>query len=473
MRHCGPGLVYIQSRPLVLCVHSPSASFPCDEVERRYFELFREQLAFNFCGYFETLFWTQLVPQECHHEPAIRYAIFALAALCKSSTCNVDTAIVTDEHLNFAFVQYGKAVCSLRQSLAEDSSRVRLALIASVLFGCFESFYGKWQTAAQHVYSGLNILKRLQRTSNDKTCKWQTAAQSLATVEPVISQALGHLNLKLLIISFLAMSPLYDYPFDDSEDQAVEDQAMIQQLPGRFTTLGDAFPSAISLSMSSLLHLRRSGKYTNGEPLQLATAREQESLSTAVDRWLKAFRPILTEASQNLTSRKHLGALQLQICLLTSKISMSTSIYRDEMMFDKFTRQFQYIVSISRHVLEKDQEFRASSGPKTQFSMGLIMSLYYTATRCRDSSVRRDAIAILKELPRRNGVWDSWQAAKAAEWIVSIEEEGCDSNGFIPEEWRVRMTSLNVEMRNGGRVSVECMQGSVDHMLKLRKADLL
>jgi hypothetical protein len=269
------------------------------------------------------------------------------------------------------------------------------------------------------------------------------------------------------------MNPLYDYPFDDINDQAIDDQAMMQNWPGGFTSVIEAFPSALSLITSSLLLLRRCAKYTIGETLPPSTAREQATLTTVLARWNKAFHPILMEARQNMTSRLHLKALELHISVVAAEIIVSSTIYREEIMFDKFTPQFQYISSTCRCVLEKEPELQASGDPKSQFSGGLIMLLYYAATRCRDPAVRWDAIAVLKEWPSRHGIWDSWQAAKVAEWIVSIEELGCDSDGFIPEERRVRITSLNVEIHGGGRVTVECTQGSVHHVLKHWKVDLL
>lgn len=479
MRRGSPGLDYIQHQPPALYIHNPSASLPCDEIERRYFELFHEEIRINFCGYFGTPFWTQLVSRECHHEPAIRHAIFAFAALCKSSRCNGDTAIVPDEHLNFALVQYGKAVRSLRQNLAEGVSCVRLALIASVLFGWFESFYGNWKSAAQQIRGGLNILRHLKGASNINTRKQRMAAQGLNSIDPELSHALGCLRVHLIL--FLAMNPLHDYPFDDSEDQAIEDQAiedeaMMQNCPSWFATLNEAFPSALSISMRSILLLRRCSKYTNSEPselLRFSITRQQENLSRAVDQWNKAFHPILIDARQNMISRTHLKVLELHISIVTAKIIILTNIYREEITFDKYTLQFQYIVSISRRILEKEQEFRVLTDPKAQLNVGMIMALYYTATRCRDPFVRRDAIAVLKEWPSRYGIWDSWQAAKVAEWILRIEEEGCDSYRFIPEERRVRMTSLNMEVHSGGRISVECTQGPAEHVLKLWKADLL
>jgi hypothetical protein len=104
--------------------------------------------------------------------------------------------------------------------------------------------------------------------------------------------------------------------------------------------------------------------------------------------------------------------------------------------------------------------------------MGLIMTLYYVATRCRDSLIRRDAIAILREFPCKNGIWDSLQAAKVAEWIVNIEEEGSAGNIPIPEAARVRMNSLKVISQDAG-IDVECIQGSPDGISKLRMANLV
>ena len=57
--------------------------------------------------------------------------------------------------------------------------------------------------------------------------------------------------------------------------------------------------------------------------------------------------------------------------------------------------------------------------------MGLTVSLFYTATRCRDASVRREIIAILRKWPCMDGIWDSLQAANVAEWTFSIEERSC------------------------------------------------
>jgi hypothetical protein len=78
------------------------------------------------------------------------------------------------------------------------------------------------------------------------------------------------------------------------------------------------------------------------------------------------------------------------------------------------------------------------------------MSIYVVATRCREPFIRRDAIAPLREWPSKNGIWDSLHIAQVAEWIMGIEEEVARGSNNIPEEARVRMSSLKVTTRRGG-----------------------
>lgn len=191
-----------------------------------------------------------------------------------------------------------------------------------------------------------------------------------------------------------------------------------------------------------------------------------------VDQWNTAYEPIFLELCQNPVGREYLGALHVQICMCKCEIMVATTMSETELVFDNFTAKFQRITYFARYVLQKDQEIRDPDSPRLQYGMGLIMALFYAATRCRDFTVRREAIDILREWPCTNGIWHSLQAAKVAEWIASIEEEYCVGLECIPEGCRVKMQSLKVFLQKGS-IIVECMQPSVDiGVLKLRKANL-
>jgi hypothetical protein len=51
-----------------------------------------------------------------------------------------------------------------------------------------------------------------------------------------------------------------------------------------------------------------------------------------------------------------------------------------------------------------------------------VTPLYVCATRCRESSTRRQAIFLLSYCQRREGLWDSELAGRIANRIVRIEE---------------------------------------------------
>jgi hypothetical protein len=454
----GRDLVPIQPRPLQL-IASPQDPFSYDEVEGRYYRLFHEKLAFDLSGYFEAPFWTRLIPQQCHHEPAIKDAIFALSALYKSAiSSKTNTANFDDEHIKFALVKQSHAISSLRKTLSSGQPQMRLALVGSLLFSCFESFHGDWETATQQVYSGLNILKRL---SEDER---RNATHGLADIG--VEVGLTFRRLEMQILSFLAMNPMLEHSFNDKNVEEIK-----LDVPEQFTTFNEAFTAATNLAVSILRHSRASARYGEDSGSRDLIEQQQHSLQGRMIQWNKAYEPVFLEVCQNTIGREYLGALQLRICMWKCEIMVATSMSNKEVVFDSFTSQFQRITHFARHLLRKDQEVRESVGPRLQYGMGLIMALFYTATRCRDVSVRREAIAILREWPCTNGIWHSLQAAKVAEWIANIEEECYGGLEFIPEDRRVNLQSLKVSLQKG-LISVECMQYSVNGVVEPRRANL-
>ncbi|MCJ1419896.1 hypothetical protein MMC32_006252 [Xylographa parallela] len=454
----GRDLVPIRSRPLQL-IASPSDPFLYNEVEGRYYRLFHEKLAFDLSGYFEAPFWTRLIPQQCHHEPAIKDAIFALSALYKSAISSKTTTVnLNDEHVEFALVKQSHAISSLRKTLSGGQPQMRLALVGSLLFSCFESFHGNWETATQQVYSGLNILKRL---SEDER---RNATIGLADIGLEVD--LTFRRLEMQILSFLAMNPMLEHPFNDMNVEEIK-----LDMPSQFTSFNEAFTAATNLAVSILRHSRASARCGDDSGSRDLIEQQQQCLQGQMDQWNKAYEPVFLKVCQNPVGREYLGALQLRICMWKCEIMIATSMFNTEVVFNSFTAQFQRITHFARHLLRKDQEVRESVGPRLQYGMGLIMALFYTATRCRDVSVRREAIAILREWPCTNGIWHSLQAAKVAEWIASIEEKCCGRPEFVPEDCRVKLQSLKVSLQKGV-IAVKCMQYCANGTLEPRRANL-
>lgn len=86
------------------------------EQERRSFHYFCDRTAPELCGFFDCSFWSKLVLQASHGEPAIRHSIIALGSLhesFESGGAKSLTAAEADAHRIFSLQEYGKAVQSL------------------------------------------------------------------------------------------------------------------------------------------------------------------------------------------------------------------------------------------------------------------------------------------------------------------------------------------------------------------------
>lgn len=392
------------------------------------------------------------MPQQCHHEPAIRHAILALSAMYSFRAARIALAPESDSHLKFALVQQNKAISSLQKHMTLENPQSRLILIACLLFACVESFHDNLNTTARQVTSGLALLKYWRNEENKKR------KEDLAVFDNEVRNALARFELQ--IRSYLILNPLFsDFTLDDME------AAELQDLPDTFAELGQQ-PRRLSNASDFLRYLRKSPRYMESEVDMAIFEPYHQRIGQQLKEWKTEYLEIFrnTQANQNVNGRAYLGAMHLVTCLVTFEIMFCTSLTKSESVFDDFTDQFTQIVTWYRFLGEKESELRRSLGMvgslRTQFGMGTIMPLYFTATRCRDLTVRRDAIAVLKDFPSKNGMWDSLMTARVAEWVVEREEKAKVKSGgrIVPEEGRVRASTLKMDLRKG-EIYVECMQG--------------
>ena len=104
---------------------------------------------------------------------------------------------------------------------------------------------------------------------------------------------------------------------------------------------------------------------------------------------------------------------------------------------DLYTPVWDEVISIAEDLQH------TQSKQKHQFTLDstLIAPLYEVARHCREPALRRRAIALLREHPTREGLWDSLIAAQAAERQIELEEQAVKgpvmSAADIPRESRV------------------------------------
>lgn len=160
-------VVPIKPRIPSVSIYNPSVSIHTSEDESRYFQVFMDHSANELSGFLDPSFWTRLVLQESHIVPPIRHAVIAIGALNKSLESaprpnlkvNIIQSIDKKHHEN-AVLQYLKAIQALNNYITEsDSPQLRTALVACLLFICFETFQGSYASSVQQTYGGLKILR--------------------------------------------------------------------------------------------------------------------------------------------------------------------------------------------------------------------------------------------------------------------------------------------------------------------------
>lgn len=294
-----------------------------------------------------------------------------------------------------------------------------MALMSCVLFVCFDSLTGQFDSAITHLHSGFEIL------------------QNCPALDALFYRIFVRLGLQAMF--FVDTRTLNTNRRGErvhmwkmcSEDQTV---------PAEFTSLKQARNTLIDIFDGGMHYF-----YGNPEPAdpdpkeEIQTWRDMERLPgpnrgqaeqvMKLQSWAKAFDIFLKHESVSLTSRDLRGATLLKIHhyvamnLLHAKLAWMTSVV--------FIDNYRRIVSLCQSLVKAEL-----SGYRVDFSsdLGIVPVLYYVSLNCRVVEIRLQALEMLEATPRREGMWDSRVAsliirrAMALEEMASLPHQGWRTN---------------------------------------------
>jgi hypothetical protein len=207
-------------------------------------------------------------------------------------------------------------------------------------------------------------------------------------------------------------------------------------IPESFTTLSQAQKS-LNNQLHFMLHYEheawarikaaRERHDDSTEELQRMFLEVQASHRAQLDRWLLTLNSYLTDYSIMMGSKELRGAVVLKIHHITCKILLEATLFDHETEFDALIDDFERIVVLAGTLTNVPSSTpRSGRKPAYAFDMGVLPSLYYTAVRCRDPTIRRKALALLSASPRREGIWDSEILAAIVRWVIAEEESSLD-----------------------------------------------
>jgi hypothetical protein len=168
------------------------------------------------------------------------------------------------------------------------------------------------------------------------------------------------------------------------------------------------------------------------EPIDLKSPEEittikaewREQTLAIYDQYNASFRSFLALQGPKLNKSEWKGVKVLQIhhCVAFMSVNIGKAMMDDETVWDPHVPVFEKMVSLADEVVLLECSEQAP--PVFSIDMGIIGPLYEVASKCRDPTIRRRAINIMKDAPRQEGIWNSSLVARVAERVVEIEEEG-------------------------------------------------
>ncbi|KAF7197767.1 Aspercryptin biosynthesis cluster-specific transcription regulator atnN [Pseudocercospora fuligena] len=385
--------------PISKLVTDPAFS---DVLEKRYFQFFRHRTVISTNSMIDSRFWDRTVPQACHSVPAIKHAILALASWhqLSNSPNDLQHRYYADRQYQLALQEAKFMVSSAKESDVHDVDKL---LIACIVFICFEGVRGDYAASALHMDNGRAICKQYAK-------RLRSSGRRNDLVE--IQQALARLDLPA--VAFSDVSSPYHYTLEDFLDT---DPVL---MPWQFQDVAEAKVPLIDLSRMMLVighYLDRA--YFKGDDAEAARLQaEKDNCAERIELWKKYF----DQVAHNANPDSRLLVLNLQQWYHGIQAVSKAESVGPETRWDAVNDHFTAIVEIGEKIIERLLPVEGEIS--FSYDLGYTISTFLTATRCRDPQIRRRALAILRAIPRQEGVWASLPAAAIAERWMRIEEEG-------------------------------------------------
>jgi len=394
-------------------------------------------------GCFKSRLWSSTIPQLSTVEPAVRYAALAVGALATAAFPlrlagpAVDAA--GDAHYGHALAFFGRALRLVGTERRPDpEARVRAAVLACLLFVCFETLHDHRAAAVRHINHGLQILEhflasRAPPAAASGFSAVTTRSPSPYVLEDEVMQAFQRLDVQASSMGLWRPRRAGSTAAVDRAPPA-DPRAVV---PGAFADLEEArrwwdpvqrwlqeYPRQTRLRLERERALRRRGDADELDLCDLPAARTLQARYLGyLEAWHGGFVPLhaaaVRDRGNNGGEGPYLQALSLRLQYLVQWIGVQTVWHSDYRMMHRLTAHFREVNRLAAELLPRLREgggvFTLDNGPCT--------ALFFTALKCRDAAVREEGIALLERYPRKDGFWDTRALAAVARRNRAVELE--------------------------------------------------
>lgn len=392
-------------------------------------------------------FAQSLAPQLSQQYPAVRFALLSVAARTQAAAFRWDKRRQRTEAIEYkssALVYYNQAIQHLTNP-AKTKLPPEVYLVCGLLFAATESWPHVHMAPAVHVLTAFRLIL------------WGTSTLP-DSVKDSLFPFLLHMGRKTLAFSD------DDIPSDLSA--AMRYYLWTHQkpdpIPPTFTSTNQAWAAIETLQyyVSVLTYPDpHFNELARPDALTYSTA-----LSTALHR---------TNLELPLDSHLRHQYRTLLLHHRTLDLMLNTTLHPSEQLYDLFTDDFTHILSECEALLAlRSHPTSTNNIPSPQHqpwhpTLGLLPPLFFTATRCRVSTLRHRAIRALHASRRREREWNSCIATLLARVVVAEEErhialsspKTSEVGEVVTIQHRVRIEEVKFD-REEERMVVKLVNGS-------------
>jgi hypothetical protein len=466
-------------QPNGLAVHRLSPTPSQTSNEGRSVDFFRTKVAMKLGGFFDSSFWSRDVLQAAHDEPSIRHAVVALASLSETMLRSNRECQYENENNwenedgkerplsrsrspapgTFAVRQHAKAVSTLQKSMQDGRrSSPAIVLITCALFICFEMFQNSYEAALRQMSSGVFVF-----------CDWyskQRIAAGTASPQPAdLAYQLEKIfqGLILQIILFI------DTNIQDWQFLVPAFTPAMPSMPSVFKSIDEA-RDCLNACRCSVYHGTMTSHFQGLEEQAVGNGKSEDDVHSPepcqvgegpIREWALAFEAFMRNPKNILSPGEQRAAILLEIQHIVGSIHAGVGIFRQETIFDLFEPSFSQIVSLASRLVRGTGESPQDLEPTfPAFDMGILPPLYFVASRCRDPSIRRQALLLLRQGPSQEGIWHRGMLSNIAERIMNLEEADCVygfAGSSVDISASARISVLNAKIDSARRtVALHC-----------------
>ncbi|KAF2093268.1 hypothetical protein NA57DRAFT_48940 [Rhizodiscina lignyota] len=375
-------------------------------------------------GYFDSEFWKKLIPQMSLSEPSIQHAVAAISEYHRSMESTAFPSLTnTAQQSRLALKESNEAMRSLSSRIAKDPNSNLVPLVACLLFTCMEFLKGSNENAMMHMANGFNILNAVRaqyRVDGDNSNG--PLSSDHEDIERHIVPVFQRLNLLCLlfgrVIPFHALKPLEI------------------SIPA-YTCMDDARKRLYEITNTVVRFIRISASKADTGAVSFDDIIERVKLERMMKHWFLCLEQYIFKEAKAGNEVDEPGANLLRIHWRTIFIWLSVCLSVEETALDLHFPDFKEIVRLAGILIDQSDPASKNHGSETRqfsFEMGLIPPLYYTTIKCRNPSIRRQSLALMGRVPRREGMWSAHIAAKVAQQVIMVEESGKKSYELMPTE---------------------------------------